>query len=189
MLFRSQKLFRFEKWWLGEAEFVPFVTKSWTTPIPSSISSSIDVWQFKLRRLRKKLRGWNSNIESANRKHKKDLLQEYDILDVFSEQNRLDQCDRDRLASIRKELDLIWKMEEMKAFQRSRDKDLLEGDRNTAYFHALANQRRRKKQLAVLEGPLGPVHSTPEMLLVATDFYKSLFGFEAKPNIHLSMDF
>jgi hypothetical protein len=35
----------------------------------------------------------------------------------------------------------------------SRDKDICEGDKNTTYFHALANQRRRKKKILVLEGP------------------------------------
>jgi hypothetical protein len=67
-----QKLFRFEKWWLGEPKFVPFVTKSWTTSVPSSLTSAIDIWQFKTRRVRKNLRGWNSNVEAAQKKRKKD---------------------------------------------------------------------------------------------------------------------
>lgn len=61
----------------------------------------------------------------------------------------------------------------------------LEGDKNTAYFHALANQRRRKTSLAVLEGPNGPVYDVPGMLEVASSYYKDLFGFEPGPNISL----
>lgn len=51
------------------------------------------------------------------------------------------------------------------------------GDRNTAYFHAVANQRR-KKMISVLEGPHGPVEDTPGVLNIAVDYYKFLFGAE-----------
>jgi exonuclease III len=66
-----EKLFRFEKWWLSEPEFVPFVIKVWTAPVPSNLSTAIDIWQFKVRRLRKSLRGWNSNVEAALKKKEK----------------------------------------------------------------------------------------------------------------------
>jgi hypothetical protein len=137
-----QKLLRFEKWWLSEPEFIPFVIKSWNALVPSSISLAIDIWQFKVRRLRKKLISWNSNVEAAFKKQKKELLQEYDILDVFLEQNRLDDNDRMHMSQIKMELDLIWRTEETKAFQCSIEKVILEDDRNTAYFHAMAKQRR-----------------------------------------------
>jgi hypothetical protein len=49
------------------------------------------------------------------------------------------------------ELDKIWRMEEIKARQRSRDGEIKEGDRNTSYFFAKANQRKKKKTVTCLE--------------------------------------
>ena len=60
---------------------------------------------------------------------------------------------------------------------------------NNAYFQALANHRHRKNHLTELDGPNGVVTSTADMLKVATDFYKNLFAFESKPDIHLDPDF
>jgi hypothetical protein len=55
----------------------------------------------------------------------------------------------------------------------------VEGGRNTAYFHAVANQRRRKTLISSLEGPNGSTSELPEMLDIATNFY-NLFRAEAR---------
>jgi hypothetical protein len=47
-----QKLFRFEKWWLDKPDFDDLVKFTWALPCPGA--SAIDIWQFKLRALRKK---------------------------------------------------------------------------------------------------------------------------------------
>jgi hypothetical protein len=68
-------------------------------------------------------------------------------------------------------LNSFWILEETKAKQRSRDRNILEGDNNTTYFHDVANQRRRNKLIHDLDGPEGPVTERKYMLKVATYYY------------------
>jgi hypothetical protein len=116
-------------------------------------------------------------------------MEEYDLLDIKSESQILSAEETSRFNFILNDLKSFWIMEETKAKQRSREKFILEGDRNTAYFHAVANQRRRKKMIQVLDGPDGPVTETKDMLGIAMDYYKNLFGFEDRPDIRLKQDF
>lgn len=123
------------------------------------------------------------------KKTKKALFEEYDILDVFSEHNQLSDLDKARMKEIHETPEKIWQMEETKAKQRSRDRNIKEGDRNTAYFQAISNQRKRKKTILHLQGPDGLVSENKEMLELAADFYKKLFGHEEKLDIHLGEGF
>jgi len=89
-------------------------------------------------------------------KTKVELSLEYNHLDTERVSRDLTPSVLERLHSVEKELDKIWALEEIKARQRSRDRNVLEWDRNTAYFHAVANYRNRKKNVLILDGPEGP---------------------------------
>lgn len=53
----------------------------------------------------------------------------------------------------------------------------------------MANQRRRKKFISELEGPEGLVNETKDILDVAVNVYKDLFGFEPSPDMDLNSNF
>lgn len=86
------------------------------------------------------------------------------------------------------DLNKIWAMEETKARQRSRDRNVVEGDRNTKYFQTVANQRR-KTLIHAMEGPDGLVHDTKDIVEIASNFYKDLFKSEDRTNISLTDNF
>ena len=117
------------------------------------------------------------------------MMEEYDFLDIKSETEELTSEESARLDQIHVEMKRIWLKEEIKARQRSRERDIKEGDRNTAYFHAVANQRRRKTLVHSLQGPDGPVSDQKGMLDIAVDYYKNLFAREERNGFSLADNF
>jgi hypothetical protein len=73
---------------------------------------------------------------------------------------------------------LLMKIYEEEAywFSRSSEKWLLVGDNNTAYFHRIANGRKRKNTMYSLKKDDLNIQGTSALLVHATDYYKMLFG-------------
>jgi hypothetical protein len=110
------------------------VSKAWYLQVDSN--NPLDIWQAKVRCFRSSARGWSANIDVEIRKRKKSLMEECDALDIKAESQELLAAEADRFKKILSELSKFWLIEEIKAKQHSRDKDIYEGDTNTAYFHA-----------------------------------------------------
>ncbi|KAK2427531.1 hypothetical protein QL285_026105 [Trifolium repens] len=77
---------------------------------------------------------------------------------------------------LQKELDEVLKHEEVMWFQRSRTKWLVDGDRNTSYYHLKTTNRRRRNNIVMLRNTEGVWVDDPRTLQVMVNkFYQDLF--------------
>jgi hypothetical protein len=61
-------MFKFEKWWLEVDGFAEVVKGAWQTRCPSS--DPVEVCQFKIRLLMRKVKGWSKNMEAEVKREK-----------------------------------------------------------------------------------------------------------------------
>ena len=76
-------------------------------------------------------------------------------------------------------------MEEEYWRQRGRVKWALQGDANTAYFHAVVNGRRRKCIISTLQSPSGPMSDPVQLQEYVHTFYHELLGTKAPRHLGL----
>ena len=82
----------------------------------------------------------------------------------------------DQLCSLKKEINDLLGKEEIMWRQRSRVQWLREGDRNTKFFHAQANQRKRRNGILGINDQTGVwVSNQRAIARVAVDYFQSIF--------------
>jgi hypothetical protein len=75
----------------------------------------MDVWQNKIRNLRRVVRGWANNIVVELNKHKQAVVAEYNWLDEEEESRSLSAEKKNRMKTLTRELEHIWSLEEIRA--------------------------------------------------------------------------
>jgi hypothetical protein len=67
-LCKGKKKIKFQRWWLEREDFKKVGWKAWDVQCNSRIA--MGVWQFKIRNLRRLVRGWAANVTAKLNKQK-----------------------------------------------------------------------------------------------------------------------
>jgi exonuclease III len=175
--------FSFELSWLRQEGFANIIAREWNSV--SHGDTPIDIWQNKIRNLRRFLRGWAKNMSSLYKKERDRLLLLIDTLDKKAESIPLNGYERGQLKDANMTLAKLRRDEESKWAQRAKVKHIQEGGDNTKYFHLIANGKHRRKKIFQLEQDEETIVGQENLKVYITEYYKNLFGAPV-PN-HFSM--
>lgn len=137
----GRRPFRFEAAWLNHAGFKELLLNSWNVNINTPAA---------LEGLRETLKKWNKEVFGDVQKRKEELLNK-----IKGVQDQLHLIQTDALLreeeELTKEFDVVLEQEEMIWFQKSREKWIVMGERNTKFFHTSTVIRRRRNQIEMLK--------------------------------------
>jgi hypothetical protein len=175
--------FCFENSWLQQPEFALKVKEIWNKPVHAK--SAIDIWGIKMNRVRKFLKGWGQSLKGHTRKYKNILKKELETLEKLEEENMLDADKLDKKSFVQSELLRLSEEEEIYWHKRANCNWLLKGDNNTAFFHRVANGKKRKNTIFSLKHENQIIEGDEALVDHATNFYKNLFGPSEPSGFHM----
>ncbi|KAK1697110.1 hypothetical protein QYE76_013807 [Lolium multiflorum] len=176
---RSSRFF-FETGWFARADFLPLLQSTWDGFQATAGGRDIlDWWIHMSGGLRQYLKGWSRNLGRQGRLEKTSLLAQIEALDRQADSSGID----DEAWALRYHLEegllQLYRQEKEYWRQRGRIKWALQGDANTAYFHAVANGRKRKCVITALITPAGIVSDPRGLQEHIYGFYCDLLGTAA----------
>lgn len=138
--------------------------------------------------MRKKLKGWNMNWEGMYKRKKQEIMGKIEDIDKKCEAYGMTILERKERGDLEEELKKVVREDRLKWMQRCKEKNLLEGDDNTKYYHAKANGRKRKNMIYSLDQEEGEIKGQSDLMKYITNFYKQLFGPPPENDFTLNLE-
>jgi hypothetical protein len=184
---RGRRPFRFENMWLKADGFKERVKEWWDSYIFYGTPSYI--MACKLKALKVDLKKWNEEVFGNVGVKKNKLMSELEELDALADLRHLTGEESQKKAQIVADLERTNLLEEISWRQKSRALWLQEGDKNTKFFHRLANSHRRYNSISSLSIN-GVLSSDSEAISECiTNFYTHLFEEECDRPLLDGLDF
>ena len=144
-------------------------------------NSAVDRWCIKIDRVKKFLKGWGQSLRGHSKKYRGILQEELLNLEKLEEDGPLPSHLLEWKTFIQTEMLRLCEEEEAYWHKRSNMNWLLKGDLNTDYFHRVANGKKKKNHIFSLRQDDKIIESDENILQIATDYFKSLFGPSNSP--------
>ncbi|KAE8807983.1 putative NOT transcription complex subunit VIP2 [Hordeum vulgare] len=157
--------------WLNQHGFVQAVCARWLEARTSPHRSNLVVgnWHLCTKRSRKFMEGWGGNLDQDLRERKKAILGPIQALDIREDSVGLSPDEWMIRYDLEYQLSTIYTDEEAYWGLRGAQKLVLWGDTNTAYFQAIANDRRMRNSIPCF-GTVRPSYNTrPTSMLTSMD--------------------
>jgi exonuclease III len=166
------KSFKFEAKWQLDEEFPEVVKEAWRDGYDGA--TGIQMMQHKLETCQRQLIRWSGAKFGCAEKRIKEKTKELEDLQICDEPGNWAEISR-----LKKEIEFLMEQEDTKWKQRAKQNWYRDGDRNTPFFHAWADHRRRINHISSIVDEEGRCwKKKKEIPRVFTDFYQKLFTTE-----------
>ena len=166
--------FRFELMWLKLRGFRELL-KGWWQNLKFHDSFSY-ILAAKLKALKGILKSWNIEVFGKVEVKKKEALRRVSFWDDLEKQRELVLEEREERLKAKEEFKSWAVLEEISWRHKSRDFWLKEGDRNTGYFHKMANAHRRRNCLRKISINGKLLEQEAEIKVGLIDAFKNLIS-------------
>ncbi|EOY02242.1 Uncharacterized protein TCM_016767 [Theobroma cacao] len=172
---KGPSTFRFLHAWTKHHDFLPFITKSWQTPLQGS---GLSTFWFKQQRLKRDLKWWNKHI-FGDIFEKLRLAEEEAKKREIEFQHNPSLTNRNLMHKAYTKLNRQLSIEELFWQQKFSVKWLVEGESNTKFFHMRMRKKRVRSHVFQIQDSEGNVFDdTHSIQKSATDFFRNLMQAE-----------